>query len=153
MSLVGIVGTYVRKDSELASTSLSASLTSFERRSSSCRVIRAGILASCANMSKRKGALSPFGGSFFNNLLDQTSFCFLLSSGGDGVEAWTGAVVPNVIGYCVFSGVWSYCRKYGFPDGVPTGCEVASCAARVSFSPSESLREGTVTESSSLQGR
>jgi len=44
----------------LASASLSASLISFERRSNSCRVIRAGILASCANMSKWKETLRPF---------------------------------------------------------------------------------------------
>ena len=58
------LSTCVRKDSESASASLSASLVSFESQSSSCRVIRARILASCANMSKRKGVLSPLKGSF-----------------------------------------------------------------------------------------
>ena len=48
-SFVGIEGTCVRNDFKSASASLSASLVSFERRSSSCRLIRAGILASCAN--------------------------------------------------------------------------------------------------------
>jgi len=33
---------------------------------------------------------------------------------------------------------------------VPTGCEVVGCVAKASFSPSESLREATVTESSSV---
>jgi len=55
---VGINSTCVRKDSESASASLSASLVFLEILSSSCRVIRAGILASCANISKRKGVLS-----------------------------------------------------------------------------------------------
>ena len=50
-SLIGTVGTCVRKVSESASASLSAPLVSFERRSSLYRVIRAGIVASCANMS------------------------------------------------------------------------------------------------------
>jgi len=46
LSLVGIDDTCIRKDSESASASLSASLVSLERRSSSCKVVRAGILAS-----------------------------------------------------------------------------------------------------------
>ena len=33
-------------------------------------------------MSKQKGELSPFEGSFFNDLSNQTSICFPLSSGG-----------------------------------------------------------------------
>ena len=64
--LLGI-GTCVRNDSESASASLSASLDSFERQSSSCRVIRAGILANYVNMSKRKGALSLMEGFFFKD--------------------------------------------------------------------------------------
>jgi len=56
--IMAIAGIYVRKDSKSVSTSLSISLVFFERRSSSYRVIRSGILASYANMSKRKGALS-----------------------------------------------------------------------------------------------
>ena len=101
LSLVGIADTYVRKDSESVSASLSASLISFETRNSPCRVIRVGILASCANMSKQKGALSPFEGSFFNDLSNRTSFYFSLSSGGDDAKAWTSAVVPNVVGCCI----------------------------------------------------
>jgi len=57
---------YLCKDSESASASLSIFLVSFKSQSSSCRMIRARILASCVNMPKRKGALSPFEGSFFN---------------------------------------------------------------------------------------
>ena len=55
--------TCVRNDSESVRASLSASLISLKRQSSSCRVIRAGILANCVNMSKRKGILSPLGDS------------------------------------------------------------------------------------------
>ena len=47
-------GIYVRNNFELDSASLSASLVSFERRSSSCIVIGAEILASWANISKQK---------------------------------------------------------------------------------------------------
>ena len=72
LSLVGITSTSVRKDFELASASLSAFLVSFESQSSSCRVIQAGILASCANMSKWKGVLSPLEGSFFKDLSNPT---------------------------------------------------------------------------------
>jgi len=132
----------------VASASLRASLVSFNRRSSSCRVIRAGILENCVNMSKRKGVFSPFEGSFFNNLSNRTSFCFPLSSGGDGTETWNGAVVPNVVSCCVSSGVWSYCRKYYFSDWVPYGWEIAGCAAKPSFSSFESLREAIVAMSS-----
>ena len=78
LSLAEIADTYVRKDSESASASLSTSLVSFKRLSNPCKVIRARILASCANMSKRKGSLNPFKGSFFNDLLIRlpfASFC------------------------------------------------------------------------------
>ena len=90
LSLIGIAGTYVRQDSESTSTSLSASLISFKRQSSSCRVIWAKILASYANMLKWKGALSPFEGSFFNDLSNRTSIWFFLSSSPNSAEAWTG---------------------------------------------------------------
>jgi len=43
-----------------------------------------------------------------------------------------------------------YRRKYCLPECVPTGCEVMGCAAKARFSLSESLREATVTESSSV---
>ena len=59
MSSLGVSDICVRNDSELASAFLSASLVSFERRSSSCMVIRVEILANWANMSKQKGMLSP----------------------------------------------------------------------------------------------
>jgi len=48
----GIEGTYAKNDSKIASASLNTSFVSFERWSSSCRVIRAGILTSYANISK-----------------------------------------------------------------------------------------------------
>ena len=101
-------------------------------------------------MSKQKGASSLLGGSFFNNLSIQTSFYFPLSSGGDGAKSWTGAVVPEIVGCCVSLEVWSYRRKYDLPDWVPTGCEVAGCAVKESFSSFESLREVIVTMSSSV---
>jgi len=97
-----------------------------------------------------KRSVGPFGGSFFNNLSNWTSFCFPLSSGRGGADAWTGAVIPNVSGCCISSGFWSYWRRYGSPDWVPTGCEVAGYAAKASFSSSESLREAIVTASSSV---
>jgi len=75
LSSVGMQGTRVKKDSESANTSLSASLVSFKRRSSSCRVIRAGILAIYANMSKRNGAFLEKG-SF--SRIYQTNFLLLL---------------------------------------------------------------------------
>jgi len=148
LSLVGIAGTCVGKDSELASASLSASLVSFERRSSSCRVIQVGILASYANMSNWKGTLRLCEEIFFNAFSNWTSFCFSLSSGWDGAWAWI-VVVPDVVGCCVSSGIWLYCRKYHFPDR-PTGWEVAGCAAKANFYSFESLREATVTVSSSV---
>ena len=150
LSSIGVTGTCVRKVSESERASLSVSLVSFERWSSSYRVIQAEILARCALMSKRKGALSPFGGSFFNDLSNQISFCFPLSNGGGCAEAWTGAVVPDVIDCCVSWGVWSYCRRYNFPGRVPISCEVAGFATKASFSSSESLREVIVTASSSV---
>ena len=120
MSLKGIASTCVKKDSESASASLNASLVSFERRSNSCRVRQARILGSCANISKRKGALSPLEGFFFKNLSNQTSFCFSLFSGRDGVEAWTGAVILNVIGCCPIGGLVVLLQVL-FLDWVSTG--------------------------------
>ena len=79
-----------------------------------------------------------------------TYFCFPLSSGGGGTEAWTSAIVPDVVDCCVSSGVWSYCRRYDFADWVPTGCEIAGCATKASFSSFESLREAITTSSSSV---
>jgi len=117
-----------------------------ERRSSSCRLIRAGILANCANMSKQKGVLSPLEGFFFKDSSKRISFCFSLSF---STGTWTGAGIPNVVGWDAPSGVCLYCRKYCLPDRVPTGCDMEGCAAKACFSPSKSLREGTVTESPS----
>ena len=70
------MGTCVRNDSKSARASLSASLVSFERRSSSCRVIRAEILANCPNTSKREEVLSPWEGFFFKDTSKRISFCF-----------------------------------------------------------------------------
>ena len=139
--------TCVRNDSVSASTSLSASLVFLERRSRSCRVIRPRILANCANMSKRKGALSPREGFFFKNSSKRISFYFSLSL---GTGAWTSAAVSDVVGGCAPLGIWSYYHKYCLPEHVPTGCEIAGCIVKASFSSSESLREAIVTESSSV---
>jgi len=106
----------------------------------------AKILASCASISKRKGASSPGPEVFFNTRSNQTSFCF--SFPGIGTEARTG-ISADVIGCCVSSVVFSYCLRYDFSDRVPVGWGVASCAVKACFSFSESLREGIVTLSSS----
>jgi len=90
----------IRNDSELANVSLSASLVSFERRNSSCIVIRARILASCTNISKWKRASSPRPKVFFNTRSNQTSFYF--SFLGIGAEARTGTS-PDVVGRYVSS--------------------------------------------------
>ena len=89
------MGTCVRNNSESTKASLSASLVSLERQSSSCRVIRAGILTNWANMSKQKGVLSPLKGFFFKDSSKQISFYFSLSF---GAGAWTGAVIPDFVG-------------------------------------------------------
>ena len=86
LSSSGISDICVRNNSELASASISASLVSFERRSSSCMVIRAGILATWANMSKRKEMSSPRPEGFFRMQLNRTSFCFLFLKSGLELE-------------------------------------------------------------------
>jgi len=98
---------------------------------------------------KTEGASSPWQGFLFKDLSNWTSFCFYLSYGQDDSEAWTGAAVPDVVGCCVTSGIWSFCRKYYFQDRVPTGWEVVGYATKASFFSSESLREVVVTASSS----
>ena len=98
-------------------------------------------------MSKQKGALSPLKGFFFKDSTKRISFCFSLSLGTGG---WTGAAVSDVVSWVAPSSVWSYCHKYCLPERVPTGCEMVGCVAKASFFPSESLREATVTESSSV---
>ena len=72
---------HVRKDSELASASLSASLVSLERRRSSCIVIRARILANWANMSKLKGVSSPGHEGFFQDMVEPDFLRLLFSLG------------------------------------------------------------------------
>ena len=76
MSSSRVSGICVRNESEIARASMSASLVSFERRSRSCMVIRAEILASCINISKRKVKLSPGPKGFFKMRSNRTSFCF-----------------------------------------------------------------------------
>jgi len=100
------------------------------------------MLANCANMSKRKGVSSPLKGFCFKDSSKRISFYFSLSL---GTVAWIGVVVPDVISWSIPSGVWSYYHKYCLPERVPTGREVVVYAAKESFSPSESLREATVT--------
>ena len=90
--------------------------------------------------------MSPLEGFFFKDPSKRISFCFSLSF---GTRVWTGAAVPDVVGWGAPSDVWLYCRKYYLPERVPTVCNVEGCAAKVSFSPSESLREATVPKSSS----
>jgi len=98
-------------------------------------------------MSKQKGVFNPLEGSFFKDSSKRISFCFSLSF---GAGACTGATVSDVVGWGAPSGVWSYCRKYYLSERVPTGSAAKTgCAAKADFSSSESLREATVTESSS----
>ena len=137
---------HVRNDFELASLSLSASLISFERRSSSCMMIRAGILASWANMSKRKGMLSPGPEGFFRTWSNQTSFCFSFSVIGTGAGV---GIYTDVVCYCVSSETFSYYFKYDFSDRVHVGWGISACVVQACFSPLESLREAVVILSSS----
>ena len=67
-------------------------------------MIRAEILASYANISKRKGASSPGHEVFFNIRSNRTSFCF--SFPGIKTEARTG-IFADVVGCCVSSVVFS----------------------------------------------
>ena len=119
--------------------------------SSSCWVIQAEILASCTNISTWKGVLSPWVGFFYRTLSNWTFFCFSLSSGQVGARAQTGVAFPNVISCFILLGVWSYYRKYCLPDRVPTSYVVTGCVTKVNFSSLESLREATVTASSSCK--
>jgi len=98
----------IRNDSELASTSLSASLVFFKRWSSSCIVIRAGILANCTNILNQKGASSRGPEVFFNTQSNWTSYCFSFPSAG--AEAGIGTSF-DIVGYCVSSVVFSYCLR------------------------------------------
>jgi len=50
---------------------------------------------------------------------------------------------------CLIGGLIAYCQ-YRFSDRMPTGWEVACCTTKASFSSFESLREATVTASSSI---
>jgi len=144
--LSGVSGICIRNDSELASASLSASLVSFERCNSSCMVIRAGILASWANISKRKGMSSPLREGFFKTLSNRTSFCFSFPEVRTGAGTDTST---DVICCCVSLVVLSYCLKFDFPDLVPVGWGAASSAVKACFSFLESLREVIVILSSS----
>ena len=81
-------------------------------------VIRAGILANWANMSKRKGMLSPGPEGFFRTWSNQISFCFSFPEIGTGAGMGT---CTDVVYCCVSSVIFSYCFKYDFPDRVPVG--------------------------------
>jgi len=111
VSSLRVSGICIRNDSELASASLSASLVSFERRSSSCMVIRAGILASWASMSKRKGMLSPGPEGFFRIWSNRTSLCFSFPVVRIGADMGT---CTDVVCCYVSSVILSYCFKYDF---------------------------------------
>jgi len=126
VSSLGISSICVRNDSELASASLGAFLVSFERWSSLCMVIRAGILASWANISKQKGtsSLRPEG---------KLERVFLLTS---------FAIVS-------LSVIFWYCFEYDFQDRVPVGWSASACAVKECLTLSESLREAIVILSSS----
>jgi len=40
----------------------------------------------------------------------------ILSKGNVGIEAWTSAASPDIVGCCVLLGASSYCLKYHFLD-------------------------------------
>jgi len=109
-------------------------------------VIRVGILASCANMSKQKGTLSPGPEGFFKTQSNQTYFFFFFPEFGTEVETGTSI---DVVCCCVSSVILSYCFKYDFPDLVPVGWGTSACAVKAYLSFSESLREAIITLSSS----
>ena len=109
-------------------------------------VIRAGIFASWANISKQKGTSSRGPEGFFKTRSNQTSFYF--SFPDIGIEAGTGTST-DVVCCCVSSEVFSYCFKYDFPNRVPAGWGTSACAVKVCLSFSESLRKAIVTLSSS----
>ena len=90
-------------------------------------VIRARILASYANILKRKGMSSPGPKGLFKTRSKRTYFCF--SFPGVGTEARTG-ISTDVVGCCVSSVVFSYCLRYDFPDRVPVGWGVVACAVK-----------------------
>ena len=96
MSSLEISGICVRNDSELASASLSASLVSFERCSSSCMVIQARILANWANMSKRKATLSTGPEDFFRTWSNHTSSSSLFPGSGLELE-WVLVLTSFVV--------------------------------------------------------
>ena len=104
------------------------------------------ILASWANMSKRKGILSPGPEDFFRIWSNRTSFYFSFP------EVRTGAgmgICTDVVCCCVSSVICSYCFKYDFPDQVPIGWGTSACVVQACLSLSESLREAVVTLPSS----
>jgi len=143
-SFVGM-GTSVKNDSKSVRACLSAFLVSLERRSSSCSVIRAWILASCANMSKQKEywvLWKDFSSKFHQS--ESPAFLCPLALGPGQVQRFLTSLVGEL---CQ---VWSYYHKYCLSKCVPTGCKVTSCVAKASSFPSEPLRETTVTESLSV---
>ena len=81
-------------------------------------VIRAGILASWANMSKRKGVSSPGPEGIFRTWSIQNSLG--LSFPLVGVEAGAGTST-DVVCCCISSVAFSYFFKYDFLDRVPVG--------------------------------
>ena len=109
-------------------------------------IIRVGILASQANISKRKGTSSLEPKYFFKTRSNWTSFCFSFPEVGN--EAKTGTSTDVVCCY-VSSVVLSYCFKYDFPDRVPIVWGISACAVKACLLFSESLREAIVTLSSS----
>jgi len=146
MSSPGVSSICVRNDSELASASMSTSLVSFERWSSSCMMIWARILASWANISNRKGISSLGPEGLFKTWSNRTSLCFSFLE--VGTKAGTG-ISTDVVSCCISLVVFSYYFKYVFLDRLPVGWRELACAVKVCLSFSESLREAIVMLSSS----
>jgi len=97
-------------------------------------------------MSKRKGVLSPFEGSFFNDCQIGPSFASFCPVAGVVPKPGLVQLFPTLLAVVYH---WGPSRTVaGTPDRVHTGCEVIGYAAKASFSSSELLRKATGTTSS-----
>ena len=109
-------------------------------------MIRAGILASWANISKRKGMSSLLPEGFFKTWSNQTFFCFSFPEVGTGAGTGTST---DVVYCCVSSVIFSYYFKYDFTGRVRTGWGTSAYAVKACLSFSETLTEVIISLSSS----
>ena len=96
-----VMGTCVRNNSESARASLSASFVSFERQSSSCRVIRAGILANCAQSEREYWVLWKDSSSRIHQSESSCAFLYPsalgLRQGSGSWYRWLGCSVRYLV--------------------------------------------------------